>query len=59
MRVKSHGHRGAPLLLRPRITPSPKLRPRAQGLPRGSHTAIDLVGSMPLEVVLLLRLLWL
>lgn len=57
VRVKSHGHRRSSLLLLPRITPSPVLRPSTWGLPGQSNTAIDLVRSLPLEVVL--RLLWL
>lgn len=56
VRVKSHGHRRSPLLL-PRITPCPILRPSTRRLPGRSYTAVDLVRSMPLEVVL--RLLWL
>ncbi len=54
--VISHGHRRYPLRL-PRISPSPKLQPSARRLPGQSHTAVDLVRSMALEV--LLRLLWL
>lgn len=58
VRVKSHGHRRSPLLLLlPRSTPSPVLRPSTRGLPGCSYAAVDLVRSMPLEVVL--RLLWL
>lgn len=57
VRVKSHGHRRPSLLLLPRITPSPVLRPSTRGLTGRSYTAVGLVRTMPLEVVL--RLLWL
>lgn len=59
VRVICHGHRRSPLwlLLLPRIYSSPVLRPSTWRLLSRSNTAIDLVRSMALEVVL--RLLWL